>query len=104
MSDLVSRTFQQIRALWGDMTPRAEPARETASVPDETSANAALASANATAAHADTTVHVLDEVVRRHSRSASTVLGSPASSPAVTTRVVRIPEFKNGADTGATNQ
>jgi hypothetical protein len=75
----------------------------------EASVNAAFA---ADAGSADATVHVLEEVVRRHSRAASTILGSPGTAaaarpPAVATRVVRIPAFRvtatdtTGADTGA---
>jgi hypothetical protein len=110
MSDLARRRFQKLTAPLRKTGRREEP--ETRAT-DETSANAAFSS-SAGAGSVDATVTVLEEVVRRHSRAASTFVGSSptaakaARPPAVSTRVVRIPTFtfrdSAGADTGATEQ
>ena len=109
MSDLARRRFQKLTAPLRKTGERDERVQAT----DDTSANAAFSS-SAASRSVDATVTVLEEVVRRHSRAASTFVGSSSTAaetarpPAVRTRVVRIPEFtftdSAGADTGATEQ
>jgi hypothetical protein len=103
MSDLARRRFQKLTAPLRKTDRHDERVQAT----DDTSANAAFSSSAGNAGSVDATVTVLEEVVRRHSRAASTFVGSSptaaeaARPPAVSTRVVRIPAFTSRDSAGA---